>query len=171
MLATPARLSADLAVLVHPGVPLALISTRPTSGCARFKLRPGRRPIRLSLSRQEPSGGIAHVSTVQVEADATDEHLEVLLLSKASIGAGRTRLGTVAAGLDALAEQGLVDLRLARMGLEHLGDVGHDRSPLGAECPAASHEVRDVEEAVQRSESSVDGLLAEHLQDSLQIAT
>src|SRR5439155_6894313 len=79
LLAAPALLGADLAVLHHLCVALAFITTALARGDARLQQRPGQVGVVLGLSGDDPAHGATDIGAVQVQADALGETLEVAL--------------------------------------------------------------------------------------------
>src|ERR1051326_8607571 len=92
LLTTSARLRADPAVLVHPGVPLALVSAGPAGGYAGLEHGAGQVGVVAGMPGQHPAGGVADVSAVQAGADALDQAGDPGL-AQARIGARGTGLG------------------------------------------------------------------------------
>ncbi len=125
-LAATALFGANLAVL-HAvlSVLLALVAATATHGDA--SLQDGARDIRvvLGLATDDSSCGSAHVSTVQVNADALGQVLNISL-TEAVVGALRARLRAVVTRLDTAHQQLLVDVEIARITLEHsTGNIGN----------------------------------------------
>src|SRR5256885_14804468 len=73
LLATSARLRADPAVLVHLGVPLALVSAGPAGGHAGLEHSAGKVGVVAGMPGQHPARGVADVSAIQAGADALDQ--------------------------------------------------------------------------------------------------
>jgi hypothetical protein len=107
-----------------PGVPFALGAAHLARCNTGLKLAAEEVPIRFRLARQDPSGHIAHVRAVQIEANALHHFLDVLL-TEAGVSAACTALRAIETLLDAADESGRVDLRLAWMGSEHILNVIH----------------------------------------------
>lgn len=121
LFAAAATLSAHAAVFMVPGVPPALGPAGLAGGQTRLKLRAHHLGLGLRLPCENPSGRVADVGTVEIQADAMDDHLHVRL-AEAGVGAGRADLGALETGFDALQEGRLVlNLSAARVGLEHSG--------------------------------------------------
>jgi hypothetical protein len=127
LLATPARLGADPAVLVHLGMRRALVSAAPADGDARLEQRPGDVGVVLGLPAHHPDRRRADIGTVKVEPDALDQVLD-LLFAQTVVGAGGARLGTVAQRLDRCGKDARVEVEAARVGIQHLLGVAHRSS-------------------------------------------
>jgi len=106
------------------GVLLALGAAGAARDRAGFKLAADQTPIRLGLPRQQPARRVADIGTIEVETDATNQHLQILL-GETGISAGSAGLRTLKAGLDALRQRAEVHLRPAGVGLHHLLNMGH----------------------------------------------
>jgi hypothetical protein len=124
LLAPPANLGADPAVLVVMRVPLALVAAQPASigTCANNGC--GELGHELRLSGEDPSGRRANVTATQTERGAREELLDVRL-GNVRIGARGAALGAVEAGVDAGGQDSDVHLGPAPVGLQHLLGVGH----------------------------------------------
>ncbi len=111
------------------GVLLALVAARATCRDTSLQLRSDDAPVGLCLAQDEPPRRLADIGTVEVQADAPDERIEVLLFAETGVGARGARLRAIEASLDAFEQEGAIHLaRRRRMSLEHLGDVGHGDS-------------------------------------------
>src|ERR687889_2881123 len=110
--AATAGLSADAAVLVVLGVPLALVPAHLASLGAG--LQGGRRYLNVKgrLAEEDLAGRVAHVGAIKVEADAAYQHLYILL-TEAGVGAGGGNPGANTKKFGALEPRLLV----------HLGDA------------------------------------------------
>ena len=73
-----AGLLADPAVLVHPGMPLALIAAAPADGYAGLQQRPRDVGVVLGLAARYRCGGRADIGAVQAQPDALDHFGQVL---------------------------------------------------------------------------------------------
>ena len=81
------------------GMPLTLVAAQLASLGACLKERSAQRRIERALAGQKvPSRG-ANIGAVQIEANATDQWLN-LLLAKAGVGAGGAGLGAVEARMN-----------------------------------------------------------------------
>src|SRR3954451_17726192 len=100
LLAAAADLGADPAVLVHVGVPLALVAARLARGGARLEDHAGDVRVVTGVPRQHPSGRLAHVGAVEARADALPE-IGDHLLAEIGVGARGAGLRALHAGLDA----------------------------------------------------------------------
>lgn len=123
--AAPTFLGADSAVL-HTVLRMHL--TFPRADAAGGRAGVERRPEQLIVAggqaSRDPAGGGADVGAIQIEPDATRQHLW-FLLAEAGICARGTRLRAADAGADALG-QCVGNGGLAWMGLQHLADGGHE---------------------------------------------
>jgi hypothetical protein len=102
----------------------ALVAANPTRLCAGLDDRSSDRGLELDLPGEQISRRCADVGAVEVEAQAADKHLDVLL-AEACVRAGRAALSAVEARVDATAQNSGLDNRLAWMGLDHLLRVSH----------------------------------------------
>jgi hypothetical protein len=84
--------------------------------------------LEMSLPAQDLAGGSAHITTVQAQADAADQHAYVVL-AEVSVGAGSTALRAVEACLDARKKRPGLDRASAGMRLQYLLSMGHDHLP------------------------------------------
>src|SRR5262245_1604135 len=96
LLTTSAGLSANPTMLVHLGVPAALVGARPAGGHAG--LQKGAREVAVvaGVPGQHPAGSVADVGAVLAGADALDQ-VGGGGLTQARVGAGGTGLGAVEA--------------------------------------------------------------------------
>jgi len=69
-LAAPAGLGADSAVLVHPGMPLALVAAALAGGHAGLQERPGDVGVVLGLAADDSDSSAADVGALQAQPDA-----------------------------------------------------------------------------------------------------
>jgi hypothetical protein len=104
LLATPADLGADAAVLMVGRVLLALLTARLAGRCAGLNRRTENVEIRLGLPDEDAAGGVADVGAVQTEANAT-KLLSYVRLGEVGVGVARARRRAVAAVLDAAHQQ------------------------------------------------------------------
>jgi len=89
-----ARFSTDAAVLMHFSVLRAFLTTDAACACAYLKHIPQQFGRRFCLSRKHPPGRNADIGTIQVVANALDEHSPVLFLSQTRISTGCAGLST-----------------------------------------------------------------------------
>jgi hypothetical protein len=82
-------------------MPLALVTAEPASHDACGEHRLAQVHGFRSPTREQSSGGLAHIGAVQIEPDALAQ-LGDVALGEARIGAGSTGLGAFEARLDAL---------------------------------------------------------------------
>jgi hypothetical protein len=82
-------------------MPLALVTTEPARHDARGEHRLAQVNGLRSPTREQSSGRLAHIGTVQIEPDALAQ-LGDVALGKARIGAGSAGLGAFEARLNAL---------------------------------------------------------------------
>jgi hypothetical protein len=133
-LAAATGFSAHPAMLHVLCMTLALLTAESASPSAGFKSGPCHLRIESRLAGQDLTSSIAHVGAVEVETNATDQHLYVLL-TEAGVGTSGTGLGAVEAGLDALHQGISVQRHLVRVRLDHFSSVGHGYSFLRVEYP------------------------------------
>ena len=100
LLAAPAHLGADPAVLVHVRVPLALVAAGLASGGARLEHCTCDVRVVGGVPREHPPGGPAHVGAVEARADALTQ-VRDHVLAEIGVGARGAGLGALHAGLDA----------------------------------------------------------------------
>jgi hypothetical protein len=81
-------------VLVHAGVPLALVAAAAAGRHAGLQQGPGDVGVVLGLAAGDPDGGGADVGAVQAQPDAAD-HLGDVLLAQVGVGVGGAGLGAV----------------------------------------------------------------------------
>lgn len=111
LLTPAARLGADATVLhAMLGMLLAFITTEFACLRACLEKRPAQRRLERRLARLDITGCRADVGAVQIEADAADQHLN-LLFTKAGIGAGGASLRAIETRADALDERAQVNGR------------------------------------------------------------
>jgi hypothetical protein len=113
------------------GVSLALVGAEAARLQARLNDRSRKPGLELDLPGKHIPRGRAHVGAIQVQANASDERLEVLL-SEACVGTRRAALRAVVTGLDTTAENAGIDGRLSWVSLDHLLRVSHGFSFLAA---------------------------------------
>jgi hypothetical protein len=128
--AFPACLSADRAVLVLLGVPLAFVSTGAAGQSAGFEHRAQRGFIAAGAAGRHRASGPAGVGTVQVQPDALGQLLDHVL-TKAGVGAGDTGLFAIEAGFYAADENIVRVAPHVRVGADHLLGVHGILLPLG----------------------------------------
>src|SRR5680860_1850396 len=149
LLAVPARLGADAAVVVHPGVLLALVTAGLARGGAGLQDGAGEVGVVTGVPGEHPPGGVAHIRAVQVGADARGQ-LGDHVLAEAGVGAGGTGLGALEARLDTGGELVLLDsAEVLGVGLEHLAGHAHGAPSFWprrrvADCPRDTHRVRQL---------------------------
>jgi hypothetical protein len=99
LLAAPAGLGANAAVLVNLGMPLALVATALACGHAGFQQRPEDVGVVIRLAARDPDGGGADVGAVQAQPDALN-HLGQVLLAQAIVRVGGAGLGAIVERVD-----------------------------------------------------------------------
>ena len=70
---------ADAAMLMHFRVLFALLGAETAGGDCSFQLRPQQLHVGLGLPYQDFRRGFANIRAVEIETDAADQHLDVLL--------------------------------------------------------------------------------------------
>ena len=90
----------DPAVDVHFGMTFTFFRTDAAGRESGLHLDPHQLRIGFRLSRQDPGRCLADIGTVEVDANAARKHLHILL-AKAGIGTGSTRIGAIYTGGDA----------------------------------------------------------------------
>jgi hypothetical protein len=118
LLAPVADLGADPAVLVMPGVSLALLGTGATCCRARLDRCSAHAGVRLGLPRHDATSRLAEVRAVEAEANAADQVRDGFL-SKARVRAARAGRRTVEALVDAPQEHLTIEARRPRMHFDH----------------------------------------------------
>jgi hypothetical protein len=106
-------------VVVVLGVLLALLATRATGRHTGLNCRAEDAEIGRGLAGEDAARGVACVSAVVVEANATDQ-LPRVRLAETGVGAAGARSGTVEALFDATHERDAIEARRLWMRLEHL---------------------------------------------------
>ncbi len=124
LLAAPAGLGAHPAVLVQPGMALALVAAALAGGHAGLQQRPGDACVGLGLAAGDPDGGGAHVGAVQAQPDALDQ-LGQVLLAQVVVGVGGAGLGAVVERADGGGQHAGVDVEVAWVGVQQLPGVAH----------------------------------------------
>src|SRR5215212_6875655 len=104
---------------------LALLTTESASVGTGLQRHSRQFRLRRRLARKNTPGGKADIGTVQVQPNAANQPLYVLLLTKAGVCTSGTGLGAVEAGLDALHQRVCIQRTLARVRLDHFSSVGH----------------------------------------------
>ena len=112
LLAAAAGLSTDPAMLMHLGMPLALIAAAPAGCHAGLQLRSGHIGVVVGLAAHHPQRGRAHIGAVQAQADALGQ-LSHILLRQAVVGAGGAGLGAVRQRLDSSGQHDGVNIEVA----------------------------------------------------------
>src|SRR5215212_11606773 len=107
---------------------LTLLTAQPAGLSAGLKRGTCHFRIKGRLAGQDLTGGLAHIGTVKVKANAASEHLDVLF-TKAGVCTCGTGLGAVKARLDALHQCIGVHRHSAWVRLDHLSSVGHGCFP------------------------------------------
>src|SRR5260370_11996427 len=123
-LAAPAGLGAHSAVLVHPGMPLALVAAALAAGHAGLQERLDDVGVVLGLAADDPNSSAADVSALQAQPDARDE-LGDVRLAQVGVGVGRAGLAAVAERVDGGGQHAGVDVYVAWIGFQHLPGVAH----------------------------------------------
>jgi hypothetical protein len=126
LLAAPALLRTEAAVLVVRRVALALVGTRTARGEARLQRVELRWRMGIALAAEDANGGSACVRAVEAEADAADKVTDVVL-GDARVGTYRAARLADAALVQDSRENGDVSDQRPRMGLEDVFDA--HRSP------------------------------------------
>ena len=108
-------------MLVVGGVPLALLATCAAGHRTRLDGRAQEAGIERSLADDDASGGIAQIGAVEVETDAADQPLHIVL-AEAGIGAGSAGSGTRDALVDATHERVAIDARRLRMRTDYFSN-------------------------------------------------
>jgi hypothetical protein len=127
LLAAPAGLPADPAVLVHPGVPLALVAAAFADGHAGLQQRPGDVGVVGRLSACHSDGGGADIGAVQAQPDARD-HLGQVLRAQVGVDVGDAGLRAVAERVDGGGQHTGVDVDGAGVAVQQLPGVAHGPS-------------------------------------------
>jgi predicted metal-binding membrane protein len=99
LFAAPARLRADPAMRVHPGVPLALVAAASADRHARLKQRLGDAGGVVRGTAGDVGGDGADVGAVQAQPDAPD-HLADVLLAQVGVGVGDAGLRALSHRVD-----------------------------------------------------------------------
>src|SRR5439155_10569774 len=128
LLAVPAGLRADAAMLVVGCMPLTLLRADATRLGASLHHRPCEFRLELGLPGEDVSSGDAHVAAVQAQPDAAD-HRRHVVLGEVSVRVGGAALGAVEAGLDARNQRAGLDRRSLRMRLKQLLSVSNNFLP------------------------------------------
>ena len=119
MLAAPADLRANAAVLVMGGMPLALITTGLTGRRTGLDHCPHDAKIRLGLTDHDTGGSSAGVGAVEAQANAT-HHLVHVVFREIGVGTTRAAGGTVEALFDTAQERVVIDTCRLWMCLEYV---------------------------------------------------
>jgi hypothetical protein len=127
-------------VHVVVGMALALLGAETADLATRRHLSARTRGDVLRLSREDVSGGIADVGTVQAEAYAPAQVGHVVL-GQIGIGAGGAALRTRKALIDAAGQDVAVDLSRRRMCLQYFlrQSCGGHGFPFLSQIPAITH--------------------------------
>src|ERR671919_699092 len=99
LLAASTRLGAHPAVLVHLGMPLALVAAALAGGRAGLQQRLGDVGVVLGLAAADPDGGGADVGAVQAQPYALDQ-LGDVRLAQVVVGVGGAGLGALVDRVD-----------------------------------------------------------------------
>ncbi len=83
----PAGFRANPAMVVHVSVPVAFLGAELTRDDAGVELRMDEIVRRFGLAREDPGRGSAHISTVEIRADAAAQALDVVGFAKAGVRA------------------------------------------------------------------------------------
>jgi hypothetical protein len=124
VLAAPAYLCADPAVLMVVRVPLALLGAGPAGLGARLNERARGLRIELGHSADDSARRSADVTAVLTQADTAEQRCDVVL-TEACVRAGDTALRAIETSLDAGNESACLYRDLPRMRLEQLLCVRH----------------------------------------------
>ena len=112
-------------------VPLALVAAPAARLNACLNDHCGEPRVEFDLPRKHIPRSCAHVGAIEVQANAADECLDVLLC-EACVRTGRAGLRAVVTGLDTSAENNSIDGGLSSPRLDHLLRVSHGASLLTA---------------------------------------
>ncbi|CCQ47529.1 putative uncharacterized domain protein [Pseudarthrobacter siccitolerans] len=117
--AAAAGLGADPAVIVHSGVPFALVTTCFAGSTTGLQNGAGEVGVIAGMPGQDVAGCYADVGAVEVGADALGQ-VSDHVFAQARVGARGAGLRALEAGLDALGELFLVyAAKILRIGIEH----------------------------------------------------
>jgi hypothetical protein len=128
LLAAPAHVRADAAMLMVVCMPLTLLPADAARLGASLHDQSREFRLELGLPAQDLARGSAHITTVQTQADAADQHAYVVL-AEVSVGASSTALRAVEARLDACKQRPGLDRASPGMRLQYLLSMGHDHLP------------------------------------------
>src|SRR4051794_30705173 len=117
------------------GMPLALIAATFANGSARLQKQLAEGSVVLGLATRDAEGRTAYIGTVQTKPDAFHQFGRVL--PQVAVRVGNARLQAVAERVDCSGEYGGVDVADARVAVQHLASVGHERSSRNA-CTEAN---------------------------------
>lgn len=114
-------------------MPLALLPADAAGHGACLDDRPGELRLEFSLPGEDLARGGAHITAVQTQANAADQHADVVL-AEVSVRASSAALSAVEACVDTRNQGSRFDCGSPRMRLQYLLSVGHDFLPssLGA---------------------------------------
>jgi hypothetical protein len=124
LLAATARFGAYSAVIVPPGMSLALVPATPADGNASLQQQLDHVGVVASLAACDPAGGGAHIGAVHAQPDAPG-HVGNVLLAQVVVGIGGAGLGAVAERVDGGGKRADVDVDDARVCIQHLPGVAH----------------------------------------------
>ena len=130
LLAAPAGVGADEAMLMMAGVELAFVATQVTDRRTGFERRDDRAGVG-AAARRDRAGRGADIGAIEVEPDALAERRDVGF-REAGIGARDAGLRAGVAFLDAANERAVGRGRRRRMGAEHFFDVHRSHLRAGA---------------------------------------
>ncbi len=125
VLTVAAHLAADAAVLMLLAMPLAFLSTDAANIRTRLELATKNGPVHLGLPRANLAGGLADISTVVVEPNATNQFLH-RLFCQAIISTCDASLSALKACFNALGQRGRLRRRTIGVRLQHFLCVRHN---------------------------------------------
>jgi hypothetical protein len=114
LLAAAAGFCAETAVLMVGGMPLTFLAAGAARRCAGFDRRAEEAEIGRCLAGEDATGGLAGVCAVEVETNAADQLLHVLL-AETSVGAARAASGAGETLVDTTHEG--VAIKAGRLGM------------------------------------------------------
>jgi len=118
LLTPTARLGADPAVLMHPGMLLAFYSAQIAGSGTSFDLQATHQPFRFGLTRENLTGSQTYIRAIKVEPDAASQFLNHLL-SEAGVGTHTADLHALVTGMDAVYKPVQIGLLPPGMSLNH----------------------------------------------------
>lgn len=128
MLAEPAHLRADAAMLMVVRMPFALLPANAARQGARLDHRSRELRLELRLPREDLARGAAHVSAIQAQANAAD-HGAYVGLAEVGVRARGAAFRAIEACVDARDQGPGFDRGFSGMCLQDLPSVSHDVLP------------------------------------------